>query len=113
MPERKVSKPSAGQSRRITATTPEGRESQMIAAAERLAAAQLKDGTASAQVITHYLKLGSTREQLEQKRIEGELRLQEAKIKSMASTERLETLYKEAMESLRGYRGESVEDVED
>jgi hypothetical protein len=82
----------------------------MISAAERLAAQQLADGTASAQVITHYLKLGSTREQLEQKRLEGELRLQEAKIKAMASTERLETLYTQAMQSLRGYRGESVDD---
>lgn len=112
MPERRVSKPQGNGKPRLTATTPEGRESQMIAAAERLAAQQLADGTASAQVITHYLKLGSTREQLEQQRLEGELRLQEAKIKAMASTERLETLYTQAMESLRGYRGESVDDAE-
>ncbi|AXQ61242.1 hypothetical protein SEA_LIBERTYBELL_1 [Streptomyces phage LibertyBell] len=112
MPERRVSKPPGNGKPRLTATTPEGRESQMIAAAERLAAQQLADGTASAQVITHYLKLGSTREQLEQQRLEGELRLQEAKIKAMASTERLETLYTQAMESLRGYRGETVDDAE-
>jgi hypothetical protein len=78
----------------------------MIASAERLAAQQLADGSASAQVITHYLKLGSTRERLEQQRLEGELRLQEAKIKAMASTERLELLYTRAMKSLSGYRGE-------
>lgn len=112
MPEPKASKLQGSGKPRLTATTPEGRESQLIASAERLAAQQLADGTASAQVITHFLKLGSTREQLEQARLEGELRLQEAKIKSMASTERLEALYTQAMESLRGYRGETVDEDE-
>lgn len=112
MPERRVTKSSSGGSARITATTPEGRESQMIASAERLAAQQLADGTASAQVITHYLKLGSTREQLEQKRIEGELELQKAKIDAMASTQRLEAMYGEAMKAFRGYQGQPEEDDE-
>ena len=112
MPERRVSKPAGSGKPRITASTPEGREAQMIAAAERLAAQQLADGTASAQVITHYLKLGSSQGALELKKLEGELRMQEAKIKAMASTERLETLYTQAMESLRGYRGETVDDAE-
>jgi hypothetical protein len=70
-----------------------------------LAERQLEDGTASAQVITHYLKLATQREALEQERLEGELRLQEAKMKAMGSTERLETLYTEAMNAFRGYQG--------
>jgi hypothetical protein len=61
------------------ATTPEGRENQLIAAAVNLAERQLRDGTAAAQVITHYLKLGSTRESLEQEKLRKENDLLEAR----------------------------------
>ena len=47
------------------ASSPEAREKQLISLAVNLAEKQLMEGTASSQVITHYLKLGSTREQLE------------------------------------------------
>jgi len=85
----------------------------MISLAERLAEQQMLDGTASAQVITHYLKLGSTRERLEQKRLEGEVELQKAKIEAMASTQRLEEMYTRAMDAFRGYQGHPPEAVED
>lgn len=85
----------------------------MIALAERLAEQQMRDGTASAQVITHYLKLGSTREQLEQKRLEGEVELQKAKIEAMASTQRLEEMYGQAIKAMRGYQGHPEEDDEE
>jgi hypothetical protein len=91
--------------KRKASTTPEGRESKMISLAERLAERQLEDGSASAQVITHYLKLGSTRERLEQQRLAGELDLQKAKIEQMASTGRLEEMYNKAINALRGYQG--------
>lgn len=100
-------------SRRKPATTPEARESQMVSLAEKLAEEQLRDGSASAQVITHYLKLGSSREQLEQKRLEGEVELQKAKIEAMASTQRLEDMYIKAMDAFRGYQGRSVEDSDE
>lgn len=95
------------------ATTPEARESQMISLAERLAEQQLREGTASSQVITHYLKLGSTREQLEQQRLAGEVDLQKAKIEAMASTQRLEEMYTRAMDAFRGYQGAPQEEQED
>jgi hypothetical protein len=85
----------------------------MISLAEQLAEQQMRDGTASAQVITHYLKLGSTREQLEQRRLEGEVELQKAKIEAMASTQRLEEMYTRAMDAFRGYQGRPQEDDED
>jgi hypothetical protein len=85
----------------------------MVNLAERLAEQQMLDGTASAQVITHYLKLGSTRERLEQKRLEGEVELQKAKIEAMASTQRLEEMYTRAMNAFRGYQGQPPEDDED
>jgi hypothetical protein len=107
---RSISKP--GETSRKPATTPEGREAKMIHMAEQLAEQQLADGTASSQVITHYLKLGSTRERLEQRRLEGEVELQKAKIEALASTQRLEELYTTAMNAFRGYQGQTPDDPE-
>ena len=50
---------------RRPALTPEARENQLISLAVDLAEKQLQEGTASSQVITHYLKLGSTKERIE------------------------------------------------
>lgn len=92
--------------RRRPATTPEAREQQMIALADALAEKQLREGTASAQVITHYLKLGTSREQLEQEKLRKENQLREAQIEQMASSARVEELYKEALEAMRAYGGQ-------
>lgn len=92
--------------RRSPATTPEVRENQLISLAVDLTEKQLRDGTASSQVITHYLRLGSTRERLEQQRLLGENELLRAKIEQLGSMKRLEELYAGAIEALRGYRGE-------
>lgn len=102
-----------GKSRRRPATTPEGRESQLIAKAERLAERQLDDGSASAQVITHFLKLSSTRAELEKQHLAGELELQKAKIEAMGSTKRLEEMYTKAMNAFRGYKGLPPEDEDE
>ena len=68
--------------------TPEGRENQMVSLAIDLAEQQMREGTASAQVITHYLKLGTTRERLEQAKIEREVKLLEARSESCESIRR-------------------------
>jgi hypothetical protein len=78
----------------------------MVLAAVELAEKQLREGTASAQVITHFLKLGSTREKLEQERLSGENKLLEAKIESMASQKRVEELYSAALNAMRTYAGQ-------
>lgn len=107
MPTERKSVPSSGRSGRKpkASTTPEGREARMVSLAEQLAERQLEDGSASAQVITHYLKLGSTRERLEQKRLEGDIEVQKAKIEQMASTGRLEVLFETAIKAFKGYQG--------
>jgi hypothetical protein len=91
---------------RPPATTPEGRENQLIASAVDLAERQLTDGTASAQVITHFLKLGSSRERLEQERLQNENILLRAKKEAMDSQARIETLYVEALNAMRQYAGQ-------
>lgn len=105
MPSRRESKPQTNPSQRRPATTPEGRESQLVAKAARLAERQLEDGTASAQVITHYLKLGSSREQLEQERLRHENELLKVKREAIASQQRIEDLYVEAIKAMRSYSG--------
>jgi hypothetical protein len=85
------------------ATTPEARENQLVNLAFGLAERQILDGTASSQVITHYLKLGSTREFLEQERLRNENALTQAKIEQMASQKRVEELYKTALNAMKSY----------
>ena len=78
------------------ALTPEARENQMISLAVDLAEKQLMEGTASSQVITHYLKLGSTKERIEKEILEKQKELIDAKTQSLKSAQRLEELYKNA-----------------
>ena len=95
------------------ATTPEARENQLIALAVDLAEKQMREGTASAQVITHYLKLGSTKEKLEKEILERQKDLIEAKTESLKSAQRIEELYANALEAMRSYSSPSTSDDTD
>lgn len=88
------------------ALTPEGRENQLVALAVDLAEQQLRDGTASSQVITHYLKIGSGREKLERERLAEENKLLRAKTKAYESAEELKVLYKDALSAMKRYSGQ-------
>lgn len=92
--------------RRRPATTEEGRENQLVSLAIDLVEKQLIDGTASSQVITHYLKLGSTRERLEQERLARENQLLVSKVEAMESGKKVEELYAEALAAMRSYAGQ-------
>lgn len=92
------------------ALTPEARENQMISLAVDLAERQLQEGTASSQVITHYLKLGSTRERLERERLEEENKLLKARTEQLQSMKRVEELYEEAIKAMRNYGGQGEQD---
>jgi hypothetical protein len=95
------------------ATTPEARENQLIAKAVDLVEKQLEEGTASAQVITHYLKLGSSREKLEQAKIALENEFLEVKREHLASAQRVEELYSEALNAMRAYAGHAPVEEDD
>ena len=92
--------------RRRPATTEEGRENQLVSLAIDLAEKQLLDGTASSQVVTHFLKLGSTREKLEQERLTKENQLLVSKMEAIESGKNVEELYKEALKAMRTYAGQ-------
>lgn len=87
------------------ALTPEAREKQLIAAAVNLAEKQLLEGTASSQVITHYLKLGSSQMRLEKEKLEEENKLLKAKTEALQSQKRQEELFEEAIKAMRRYSG--------
>ena len=97
------------------ALTPEARENQMISLAVDLAEKQLMEGTASSQVITHYLKLGSTKERIEKEILEKQKELISAKTESLQSAKRIEELYTDAISAMRRYSGQggSDDDEED
>jgi hypothetical protein len=91
--------------RRRPATTPEERENELVSLSHDVAEKQMRNGTASSQVITHFLKLGSTRERLEQQRLEHENELTRVKIEAIESQKRVEELYREALTAMRSYSG--------
>ena len=95
------------------ATTPEARENQLISLAVDLAEKQLIDGTASSQVITHYLKLGSTKEKIEREILEKQKELIEAKTENLQSAKRIEELYTNAINAMKNYSGQNSDDEED
>lgn len=87
------------------ALTPEARENQMISLAVDLAEEQLRNGTASSQVITHFLKLGSMKEKLEQEKIRKEILQLEAKTKAIGDSDESKKMYEEALRAMRKYSG--------
>lgn len=91
--------------------SPEARENQMISLAIDLAEQQLREGTASSQVITHYLKLGSTKERQEKEKLEEEVKLLKAKTKALETADQTSQLYAEAIKAFKSYNG--VEEDED
>lgn len=88
----------------------QARENRMIALAEDLAMQQLLDGTASSQVITHYLKLGSSKERIEREIREKEKELIEAKTQNLQSAKKIEELYENAINAMKMYSGHGEPD---
>lgn len=108
----KITKTSDESKKIRPALTPEARENQLIYLATNLAEQQLKDGTASSQVITHYLKLGSSKEKLEQEILKENKKLLTAKTEALRSAKRIEELYANAISAMRKYSGHGDEDDE-
>lgn len=94
------------------AITPERREDQLISLAVNLAEQKLRDGTASNQIICHYLKLGSTKERLEKEILAEQRKLIEAKTSALKSAEDVSGMYKEAISAFKLYSGNQSEEEE-
>lgn len=92
--------------KRPPAKTVEGRENQMIALAVDLAEKQLVEGTASSQIVSHYLKLATTKARVELEIAEKQRDLIVAKTESLRSNEEIKELYTQAMSAFRQYAGQ-------
>ena len=91
------------------ASNAEERENQMISLAVNLAEQQLREGTASSQVIVHYLKLASTRNKLEEEKIKYETAMLQAKKDALNKSGQLQELMDNALEAFRSYSGNTGE----
>ena len=87
------------------AKTVDGRENQLIAMAYDHAEEQFRNGTATSQLTTHFLKAGTAREELEREVLRNKNLLLEAQIQEIKSRESLEETYQEAIDAMRVYSG--------
>lgn len=92
------------------ALTPEARENQLIALAMDQAEKDLRAGTASSQVITHFLKLGSAKEKLEREKLEEENKMLKAKTEALQAVKKADELYSQAIMAFQSYSGQKIGD---
>lgn len=112
MARQKTSSSSAPSRSIRPAITPEARENQMIALSVDAAEKRLLDGTAPAQLIVHYLKLGTSKEKLEIEKLREEIELLKAKKEAIESQEQHNVMYQRAIDAMRRYSGHGDE-IED
>lgn len=93
-------------------TTPEEAEAVNIGLAVDLASKQLKEGTVSAQVQVHYLKLGTAQHRLELRKLEGEIELQKARVSAIESAAQMAQMFEDAIKAMVEYGGGDVESVQ-
>ena len=110
----KYSRPEEKDKRKFPpATTPEGRENQLIALAMNVAEERLRKGTASSQEVTHFLKLGSVNAKIERTILEKNSELLTAKTEALRSDKRVDELYAEVLVAMRTYAGYSERDEDE
>ena len=111
MPKRFKSTESSETSKRMRpALSPEAREGQMIALAMDLVEQRLRDGTATSQETTHFLRLATMEHQMEQRIMEKDLELKEAKTQQIRAQARIEELYSNALKAMQRYSGHDDEE---
>ena len=93
--------------------TPEGQENHLISLAYNLVEERLRNGTASSQEVTEFLKRGSKKETLEREKLEEENKLLRAKTEALQSQKNIDELYKEAISAMRKYSGQSDGDPDE
>ena len=94
------------------ALTPEAREKQLISLAYDLVEERLRNGTATSQETTHFLKMGSSKERVEKEILEMQKELISAKTEALQSAKRVEELYADAIKAMRKYSGHGDDDEE-
>lgn len=111
--EKKTSKSSKKAIKSRPALSPEARENQLISLSVDLAEQQLRDGTASSQVITHFLKLGSTKHKEEMEKLKNENALLKAKTQAVKSAEDTKKTFEDAIKAFSKYSGNKIDEIPD
>ena len=83
----------------------EDREKELIAMAENLAVQRIMDGTASNQLLVHFLKENTVRARLEREKLEEEIKNIKAKTKAVETSGDLDAKYQEVLDTMKAYRG--------
>lgn len=99
--------------KRPPALTMKDREDELIDKATREAERRIESGKASDSLLIHYLKLGTTKNQLEKEKLEAEVRLAESKTEALEQGKRIEELYADAIKAMRTYTGQGYSEEED
>lgn len=113
MAKKKVATPQETPSKRTRTLSPEARENRCISLAIDMAEEQLANGTASSQVLCHYLKLGTEKAKLENEILQKQKDLLDAKTVAYKSAEKIEKIYEEAIKAMKTYSGQVTNDEED
>ena len=106
MAKRKESKSSSCEPMKLSpALSPEANEQYLIYLSMKQAEKDLKEGKASSQVVTHFLKLATEKERLEKEKLRRENLVLEAKAKAYEQAENIQALYEDAINAMKGYAG--------
>ena len=96
--------------KRGPALSPASQENYMVNLATDLAEKQLREGTASSTVVTHFLKLASTRDEIEKDLLVSKAKLTKAKADDITSAKRNEAIAEQALDAMKSYGGTSSAD---
>lgn len=112
MYERKKRPPSKAAEQELKPMPPRSEEEEEKIAcglAMDLAIQWLKDGTAPAQVVCHFLQLQTSKAKLEIRKIDKETKLAEAKIEAMEAAKIQTEKYEEVIAAMKSYNGQDAE----
>lgn len=98
---------------RPPATTPEGRQKQMMALAFDQAELQMREGVAPAPVVVHFLKLATEQTKLEAEQMRRKNLLLEKQVDQIDQAGRIEELLGKAVESMTKYQGRGEDEEYD
>lgn len=88
----------------------DARKSYLTSLAMDLIEERLKNGTATSQETTYFLRFGSKEAEYKEQILKAQKELYEAKTEALKSQQRQEELYEKAIAAMRRYSGAGVSD---
>ena len=95
------------------ARTKEAREQQLENLAMNLAEEKLRNGTASSQIICHFLNLATEKAELDREKVRADVKLQNAKVDAIESQKQTEEMYAKAIAAMQRYQGHMDDSYDD